>query len=77
MVKRCSNICIYVKKNETFFGWFIEEEIRGNNNYDRFERMTGLKEGGRIEIENLQVLSILRNARFSLLFFVYYTYRLH
>ena len=38
--------------------WFIEEEIRGNGNYARFERMKGLKEGGGIEIENLQVLSI-------------------
>ena len=50
-----SNIFIGLKKD--LFGCFKIEEIRDNGNE------TGLKEGGGIEIENLQVLSYIRDAR--------------
>ena len=44
MVKRCSNIFYWVKKD--LFGCFRIEEIRDNDN------VTGLKEGGGIEMSN-------------------------
>jgi len=50
-----SNICIGLKKD--LFGCFKIEKLRDNGNE------TGLKKGGGIEIENLQVLSYIRDAR--------------
>ena len=56
-----SNIFIGLKKD--LFRCFKIEEIRDNGNE------TGLKEGGGIEIENLQVLSIYAMHALSLSFF--------